>query len=283
MFIRFCLGFLLLHGVFSSPAFAAEDPDELYRKGRFAEAEKAYATADMDHPKDIRYRYNRGCAAFQNSDYKGAVAAFSSVMRRTKEDETRFKTAYNLGNTAFKQGDFTSASVFYKKALLIKPDSEDARYNLEMALKEQEKQKKQAEQEKDKSRQGSEKSEDKDKQSRKGAKKEGQDRQDRDGDEKKNKGEAEKKEKPEEGKDNRQDKGRQPKQDKPEDLSGELTPREAMPEEDEKNQDPASVRAMMDKKKAEALLDNIKENPAKFYRYQIPKDKRRGVKSGKNW
>jgi Ca-activated chloride channel family protein len=234
----------------------------------------------MDHPKDIRYRYNRGCASFQNSDYKGAVASFSSVMRRTKEDDTRFRAAYNLGNTAFKQGDFTSASIFYKKALLIKPDSEDARYNLELALREEEKQ---AEQKKDKSRQGSGKSEDKEKQPQSGEKKEGQDRRDRDQDEKKNRGESEKKEEAGKGKDNRQDKGRQPEQDKPEDLSGELSPREAQPEDKEKAQDPAEARAMMDKKKAEALLDNIKENPAKFFRHQIPKDKRRGVKSGKNW
>jgi Ca-activated chloride channel family protein len=278
MFIRFFIGLLLLTGIFSSPVFAAEHPDELYRNGRFAEAEKAYAAADMDHPKDIRYRYNRGCAAFQNSDYKKAVAAFSSVMRRTKEDETRFRAAYNLGNTAFKQGDFASASVFYKKALLIKPDSEDARYNLELALREEEKQKKQAEQEKDKSRQGSDKSENKDKQSRDGEKKQGRDR-----DEKKNQGESKKKDESEQGKDNGQDKDRKPEQDKPEDLSGGLKPREAQPEEEENEQDPASARAMMDKKKAEALLDNIKENPAKFFRYQIPKDKRRGVKSGKNW
>ena len=289
MLIRFCIGFLLLAWVFSSHAFAAEDPDELYRKGRFAEAEKAYAGADMDHPKDIRYRYNRGCAAFQNSDYKGALAAFSSVMRRTKEHETGFRAAYNLGNTAFKQGDFVSAAAFFKKALLTKRDNEDARYNLELALRELEKQKKKAEQEKDKSQKGSDKSGDKEKQSKEGEKKEGQDKskkddgkssESQDQEDKKDQGESGKEE---EQKDNRQDKDRQPKEKEPEDLSGELTPREALPEEKEKDQGPASVRAMMDKKKAEALLDNMKEDPAKFFRYQIPEDKRRGVKSGKDW
>ncbi|MDB4265000.1 VWA domain-containing protein, partial [bacterium] len=44
----------------ATPSRAAESPDELYRKGRFAEAEKAYAQSDMDNPKDLRYRYNRG-------------------------------------------------------------------------------------------------------------------------------------------------------------------------------------------------------------------------------
>ncbi len=54
---------------------AVESPDELYRKGRFAEAEKAYARSDMDNPKDLRYRYNRGCAAYQSGDYQAAAAA----------------------------------------------------------------------------------------------------------------------------------------------------------------------------------------------------------------
>lgn len=72
---------------------AAESPDELYRKGRFAEAEEAYAQGDMDNPKDLRYRYNRGVAAYQKGDYQTAAAAFASVLRRSQNDDLRFKAA----------------------------------------------------------------------------------------------------------------------------------------------------------------------------------------------
>ncbi|MGD8650175.1 MAG: tetratricopeptide repeat protein, partial [Desulfobacterales bacterium] len=114
---------------------ADNPPDELYRQGRYEDAEKAYAKADMDHPKDIRFRYNRGCAAFQNGQYKEADAAFSSVMRRAKDGNVRFRAAYNLGNTAYKQEDYASAAEFFKAALTANPTSEDARYNLELALR----------------------------------------------------------------------------------------------------------------------------------------------------
>jgi len=67
--------FLFIIFIIHGPVFAA-DADELYRKGDYAEAEKAYKQGDMDNPKDIRFRYNRGCAAFQNSDYKGAAGSF---------------------------------------------------------------------------------------------------------------------------------------------------------------------------------------------------------------
>ena len=134
-----CLLFLLLQNV----GLAADPPDKLYRQGRFEEAEKAYAKADMDHPKDIRFRYNRGCAAFQNGQYKEAEAAFSSVMRRAKDSDVRFRAGYNLGNTAYKQGDYVSAAEHYKAALAANPDSADARYNLELSLRAIEKMKQQ--------------------------------------------------------------------------------------------------------------------------------------------
>jgi Ca-activated chloride channel family protein len=136
--------FILLIFVFwnvSIVSGAEEHPDELYQKGHFSEAEQAYAEADMEHPKDIRFRYNRGCAAYQNSDFEGAVAAFSSVLKRTGDNEIRFKAIFNMGNAAYKKGDLQAAVTSFKKALTIKPQSEDARYNLELSLRELEKQK----------------------------------------------------------------------------------------------------------------------------------------------
>ena len=41
-----------------------------------------------------------------------------------------------MGNSQFKQGDFASAVDNYKKAIQIRPDNEDALYNLELALRE---------------------------------------------------------------------------------------------------------------------------------------------------
>ena len=119
---------------FGSFAFA-KNADDLYREGKFAEAEKEYQKGDMDNPKDIRFRYNRGCAAYQNKDHQAAEAAFSSVIRRTTDKDIQFKAAYNLGNTAFTQDDFASAIEFYKQAIILNPENKDAKYNLELSLK----------------------------------------------------------------------------------------------------------------------------------------------------
>ena len=51
--------------------------------------------------------------------------------------------------------------------------------------------------------------------------------------------------------------------------------------ENEQQQEQASVG--IDQKKAEALLDNIREDRTRFMKFQARKDKKRGVQSGRNW
>jgi len=280
--------FALICGlIISSQAVAAENPDELYRKGRFAEAEKVYARKDMDRPKDIRYRYNRGCAAYQNSDFKGAGAAFSSVLRRSEDEQVPFRAFYNLGNTSFKQGDFEAAVEQYRQALLCNPESEDARYNLELSLREQEKQKKKKGQ--DKQDQKGEKKDQsetgkKDKNKDKSSSKKSPDRKSsREKDKDKGQGKSGKQDDSGKKKADRRGEAQKAEKQEPKNLSGELKPRQAMQGEQGENKPPDRAGAMLDRKKAEALLNNLKEDRSRFLRFQVPKDKKHGVPSGKDW
>lgn len=274
--------------------FAGTTADELYREGKYEEAEKRYAEGDMDHPKDARYRYNRGCAAYQKGDFQSATAAFASVMRRTEEKETLFRAAFNLGNAAFKQEDFASAASHYKQALLVHPGAEDARYNLELALREMEKGEKKKE-EKDQQPPSNEEGQKGD--GSKGGQQEKQ--QEKPGDQGK-KSEAEKKEPSREdqaqgqptekegaGQDRAEPHGdsKPQQEDAPKDLSGELAPMQEMDKESGQNEAPPSEAsaAMIDRKKAEALLDNVQEDRSRFLQYQLSKERRRGPQSGKDW
>jgi Ca-activated chloride channel family protein len=280
--------FALIYGlIILSRAVAAENPDELYRQGRFAEAEKAYAQKDMDRPKDIRYRYNRGCAAYQNSDFQGAGAAFSSVLRRSDDEKIKFSAFYNLGNASFKQGDFEAAAEQYRQALLCKPESEDARYNLELSLRELEKLKKKKGQDKQ------EQKGDKKGQSETGKKDKGEDKSaSKKGSDQKASHEREKdKDRPKSGKQDesgkkngdQRDGGQKAEKKEPRDLSGERKPRQAMQGEQGEGQPPDRAGVMLDRKKAEALLENLKEDRSRFLRFQVPEDKKNGVPSGKDW
>jgi len=279
---------MLVPAIFQArPAEAAEDPEVLYRKGRFAEAEKAYAELDMDHPRDVRYRYNRGCAAYRNSDYQGARSAFSSVLRRSEDKDVRLKAAYNLGNTAYKQGDFKSAAEYYRQAVLSDPSHGDAKYNLELALRALEKQKK--EQEKAKSPQGEGEGKEKGEKSGDEASREPESRkpdaQKEHQDGKKNESRGEEGKEPQGQQKGETDEKRSAEQEAPEDLSGELKPLRDSESQAEGGKDEKAAGALsgIDRKKAEALLDNIKEDRSRYLRFLVPGDKKQGVVSGKDW
>ena len=265
---------------------AAESPDELYRKGRFAEAEKAYARSDMDNPKDLRYRYNRGCAAYRSGDYQSAAAAFASVLRRSKDDDIRFKAAYNLGNANYRQGDFKSAVEHFKQAIGYDPSSEDTRYNLEIALRALQKQKEQQ------NRQSQDQSQPGEQQQTDGEKNEGGDNEQR-SDENASKQESQETNQSEQSESSRDQKAELTPEQNPadaqqaepksqQDLAGDLKQREDMPAAKAQEQSTQTKKAMMNHNKAEALLDNIREDRSRMMQLQT-KGRQPGVASGKDW
>ena len=278
--MRSFLLFLMLWGQ-ASLIFAQTDGEELYKQGRFKEALEVFTKEDMDHPKDVRFRYNRGCAAFQDGDIDGSEAAFTSVLRRSGDDNIRFRALYNRGAASFKKGDFAKAAIDFKEALKIKRDDEDARFNFELSLL----RKRQAEEE-DKKRK---------------EEKNGQDQPDhKDDNGKKDEERAEKSQKTPEGENNSQkdqtDTGNQDKEGEgreeqreerakteQEVPSGELEGKDMNATGgEEKKQSPPQNDTQMARNRAEALLENIKDDPSIVLKGQKGQRKLKGG-SGKRW
>ena len=271
---------VILVFLFSAEGLCGEDPDLLYEQGRFTEAAKQYAERDMDNPRDIRHRYNRGCAGYQASDFKGAIAAFSSVQKRTDDPDARLKATFNLGNAAFKQGDLASARSYYQQAILLDPKNENARFNLELTLKALEKQKKQEQEQKKQDQKQDQKKENKEKRDQEGQKKSQDDPSA--GNQAPQKNPPQKKEPDKQKKPEPKKKEEAKEEEKPGDAgtdsrkSQKTTP----PEAREPREAPAS---QIRKQKAEALLDNIKEDRARFLKFQVPENEGSGNLSGKDW
>jgi Ca-activated chloride channel homolog len=298
---RFATTILMLSALalfFEGAVRAADSADDLYAKGRFKEAEAAYQKLDMDHPKDLRYRYDRGCAAYQGGNLEEARAAFTSVAMRATNEDMKYRALYNLGNTAYKKGDYGAARDSYAQALAVNPGDRDARHNLELSLKalkkEQEARKEQ--QSKD-GRKGGKDGQGKDQQG-KDAQQSGKDQGksgQQDGKDKDQKGGADKNG-PQRGQDKGQQGGGKPQGRQPgqspagqgleqgkQDLSGELKGKN-MGTGNGANGSTRDVSqaAAMERKRAEALLDNTKENRARARELKgvqggIP------VGSGKEW
>jgi Ca-activated chloride channel family protein len=276
-------------GLFASVDVRAEEnPDELYRQGRFEEAEKIYGRLDMDRPRDLRYRFNRGCAAFQKGDDEAAMAAFASVLRRTKDEEMRFRAAFNLGNIAFRHEEYETAADWYRRAVLLRPGSEDARHNLELALRESER-KKEEEKERETPPPGSEEGKEEGEdgmpspEDAGGEEKSGAPSEDPGGDPS---GEKRGEEEPDQGGEGREGEVEQRPSgpsDERQDLAGELSQAGEELPAGERSEDREGAVPLIDRKKAEALLDNIREDRSRFLRFQVPQDRERGAGSGKDW
>ena len=269
-----------------TPVFGSEDPDELYRTGRFKEAEKLYGQSDMDNPKDLRFRYNRGCAGYQGADYKGAMAAFSSVYRRSQNKEMQYKAVFNAANTAFKQDDFQAATEYFKQAVRLRPDSGDAKFNLELALREMEKQKEREEQtgddsSKDQENKEQEPSEEgkkkKEEEKKSGSEQEKEKKKDDSGEQDRKKGDPEK-----EKSEQQQNRGEKKKEDK-KDLSGDLQARNTPSEPKTKDDGTNGESASMSRSKAEAMLDNVKEDRTRLMELQLQEQGASRPASGKDW
>ncbi|HEX6558241.1 MAG TPA: tetratricopeptide repeat protein, partial [Longimicrobiales bacterium] len=130
-----------------------ERGNRYYRSGHYQEAvveyEKAIANGD-DAPET---RYNLGTAYLRLGKYEDAERHLRLALREMRPD-VRERAYYNLGNRFLENarkagGDAQSNAQLlegaidaYKQALRLQPDDMDAKWNLELALREKEKQSK---------------------------------------------------------------------------------------------------------------------------------------------
>ncbi|CAN2040142.1 von Willebrand factor type A domain protein [Candidatus Magnetomoraceae bacterium gMMP-15] len=280
--------------IFSLTAFAQTKGEDMYNEGRFQEAEEFFRKKDMDNPEEVKWRYNRACAAFKNNDLESSQSAFSSVLKRTKDKELRFRANYNLGNIAFAKGDFASAAQYFKEALKMNPKDKDARKNLAFSLireKEAQEQEKKEEKEEDKSKgqDDSDKKEDQDDSENQKSdennkiKNKGQDTENQNKEQENQEDSAKNNDNQEVQKENTQA-GKEEKPPEDQDLSGDLKasqPLNPLKKLENKENMPLPENGM-EQRKAEALLENIQENRSVLMKHLQSKEKQKAT-SGKHW
>jgi tetratricopeptide (TPR) repeat protein len=74
--------------------------------------------------------YDEAILQYSGNNFSEALSGFERLMAN---GYSSFNLYYNAGNAAFKTGNIPGSILYYEKALLLKPFSEDARYNLEIA------------------------------------------------------------------------------------------------------------------------------------------------------
>lgn len=69
-------------------------------------------------------------SAYVKGDYKAAIEIYESLAANNGESADVY---YNLGNAYYKSENIAKAVLNYERALLLNPDDEDIRFNLELA------------------------------------------------------------------------------------------------------------------------------------------------------
>ena len=120
-----------------------------YRAGRYEEAAKAYESVIKSGKAPAYVHYNLGTALLKLGRYREAQERLQ-VATREAETELKQRASYNLGNRYLEEARkgqaaettqlLDAAVEAYKHALRLNPRDMDAKWNLELALREKEKQ-----------------------------------------------------------------------------------------------------------------------------------------------
>jgi len=119
---------------------------EAFEDGEFGEALAHFHAAQLDHPDDRRLEFNIADSYYRLADYAAAEQSFGRVLSLGGDDDLAQQAYYNLGNTLYQQGRLDEAIEAYEQALVLDPEDEDARHNLEFVQRELEQRQQQCEQ-----------------------------------------------------------------------------------------------------------------------------------------
>jgi Ca-activated chloride channel homolog len=116
-----------------SPASKNNKGNELYRQGKYADAEKEYLDAQVNTPGNPSVLYNLGNSLIRQKKYNEGVKALNQAI--DMGDKTAQENSwYNKGNALFSMGQFKESAEAFIQALRLDPADKDAKNNLELAL-----------------------------------------------------------------------------------------------------------------------------------------------------
>lgn len=123
-----------------NPRERTERSIEAYGRKQPREAARTADTALRLAPRDTMVQYDAGTAHLAAGDHRKAVSLLEKAAKGAGP-ELSPAAHYNLGNARLAAGDAAGAVEAYKQTLREQPANPDAKYNLELALREEQKRK----------------------------------------------------------------------------------------------------------------------------------------------
>ncbi|MGD2218479.1 MAG: hypothetical protein PVJ64_17105, partial [Gemmatimonadales bacterium] len=132
---------IVLAAVLLGFRFWGQEPggNRAYRDGDYSTAVERYRSALMRGASTPRLEYNLGTALLQIAERREAQRFLESALR-AQTPELRAHAFYNLGNVlthgaSASAEDIKAAIQAYRRSLLLDPQNENARWNIELAMR----------------------------------------------------------------------------------------------------------------------------------------------------
>lgn len=134
--------------------------NELYKKGKYAEALSLYTEAGADNPQHPVLNFNIGDVFYKTNRFENAAEKFNSASSVIQSD-------YNKGNAFYKLNKAQEALAAYKDALIRNPNDIDAKFNYEFLSRQMQQQNQGGNSDKDEKKKDKQQDQDKQKQDQK--------------------------------------------------------------------------------------------------------------------
>lgn len=124
----------------SSAERRIEEGNQAFQDEAYLVALQAYKDAEAQSPDLAEPHYNAANALYKEGAYADASSELFSALDLVEHTDLEEHGLFNLGNSAYNMDDWEAAVTAYTEALLLNPEDQDAKYNLELAQLNQEQQ-----------------------------------------------------------------------------------------------------------------------------------------------
>ncbi|MCC6746064.1 MAG: tetratricopeptide repeat protein [Deltaproteobacteria bacterium] len=142
-----CVPWLAAWEPFRTTNSAVEEGNAQLGAGKAKEALEQYGQAARQLPDEAGVHYNRGLALYQLGRHEEARQALTQGAA-TGNVDLRARSFYGLGNALFQLKKYKEAVEAYRRTLALRPRHDAAKWNLELALRRIQDEKKKEEQKK---------------------------------------------------------------------------------------------------------------------------------------
>ena len=117
----------------SSTERRIEEGNQAFQDEAYLVALQAYKEAEAQSPELAEPHYNAANALYREGVFADAFSELSSALDLVEHADLEENGLFNLGNSAYNLNDLEAAIAAYTEALLLDPEDQDAKYNLELA------------------------------------------------------------------------------------------------------------------------------------------------------